>query len=284
MSLMLKLLLSTILLNSLVHADKLEDKVEDFLQDKISENPNIVDINVDVVDTIKISELKDWNAYIVKLDLTIKENKKGGDKKATRKINQQTMWFSDGEVIARDLTLMSSGENLSDLVKPSFKDNFYKKENLIYGNSNAKHKVAIFSDPLCPYCRKFVPKAINAMKKQPNKFAIYYFHFPLPSIHPAAIDLVKAATAAELKGHKDVVLNLYKVKVDAREKNVSKILKAFNKTMKTNIKESDLKSAQVMKHYKSDLKIAEDLMVGGTPTMFFDGQLDKTKRKYEKAL
>jgi len=281
---MLKLLLSTILLNSLVHADKLEDKVEDFLQDKISENPNIVDINVDVVDTIKISELKDWNAYIVKLDLTIKENKKGGDKKATRKINQQTMWFSDGEVIARDLTLMSSGENLSDLVKPSFKDNFYKKENLIYGNSNAKHKVAIFSDPLCPYCRKFVPKAINAMKKQPNKFAIYYFHFPLPSIHPAAIDLVKAATAAELKGHKDVVLNLYKVKVDAREKNVSKILKAFNKTMKTNIKESDLKSAQVMKHYKSDLKIAEDLMVGGTPTMFFDGQLDKTKRKYEKAL
>ena len=284
MSLMLKLLLSTILLNSLVHADKLEDKVEDFLQDKISENPNIVDINVDVVDTIKISELKDWNAYIVKLDLTVKANKKGSDKKDTRKINQQTMWFSDGKVIARDLTLMSSGENLSDLVKPSFKDNFYKKENLIYGNANAKHKVAIFSDPLCPYCRKFVPKAINAMKKQPNNFAIYYFHFPLPSIHPAAIDLVKAATAAELKGHKDVVLNLYKVKVDAREKDVSKILKAFNKTMKTNIKESDLKSPQVMKHYKSDLKIAEDLMVGGTPTMFFDGELDKSKRKYEKAL
>ena len=28
---------------------------------------------------------------------------------------------------------------------------------------------------------------------------------------------------------------------------------------------------------KSDLKIAENVMVGGTPTMFFDGKIDKTK-------
>ena len=119
------------------------------------------------------------------------------------------------------------------------------------------------------------------MKKHPKKFAIYYYHFPLPSIHPAAVDLVKAATAAELKGHKDVVLNLYKVKVDAREKDVNKILTAFNKTMKTDIKPSDLKSVEVLKHFNNDLKTASNLMVNGTPTMFFDGKIDKTKKKYE---
>ena len=273
MSLTLKLLLSAILLSSFLYADKSAEKIEDFLQETIGENPNLDNVNIDVVDTIKVEQMDGWNAYIVNIDAIIKKDK--------RKIKQKMIWFSDGTIITKDLTLMSSNESLTDLVKPSFKDSDYKKENLIYGDSNAKHKVAIFSDPLCPYCRTFVPKAINFMKKHPKKFAIYYYHFPLPSIHPAAVDLVKAATAAELKGHKDVVLNLYKVKVDAREKDVNKILTAFNKTMKTDIKPSDLKSAEVLKHFNNDLKTASNLMVNGTPTMFFDGKIDKTKKKYE---
>lgn len=273
MSLTLKLLLSAILLSSFLYADKSAEKIEDFLQETIGENPNLDNVNIDVVDTIKVEQMDGWNAYIVNIDAIIKKDK--------RKIKQKMIWFSDGTIITKDLTLMSSNESLTDLVKPSFKDSDYKKENLIYGDSNAKHKVAIFSDPLCPYCRTFVPKAINFMKKHPKKFAIYYYHFPLPSIHPAAVDLVKAATAAELKGHKDVVLNLYKVKVDAREKDVNKILTAFNKTMKTDIKPSDLKSVEVLKHFNNDLKTASNLMVNGTPTMFFDGKIDKTKKKYE---
>ena len=273
MSLTLKLLLSAILLSSFLYADKSAEKIEDFLQETIGENPNLDNVNIDVVDTIKVEQMDGWNAYIVNIDAIIKKDK--------RKIKQKMIWFSNGTIITKDLTLMSSNESLTDLVKPSFKDSDYKKENLIYGDSNAKHKVAIFSDPLCPYCRTFVPKAINFMKKHPKKFAIYYYHFPLPSIHPAAVDLVKAATAAELKGHKDVVLNLYKVKVDAREKDVNKILTAFNKTMKTDIKPSDLKSVEVLKHFNNDLKTASNLMVNGTPTMFFDGKIDKTKKKYE---
>ena len=275
MSLTLKLLLSSILLSSFLHADKSAEKIEDFLQETIGENPNLDNLDINVVDTIKVEQMDNWNAYVVNIDATIKKDK--------RKVKQKMIWFSNGKVITKELTLMSSNESLTDLVKPSFKDSDYKKENLIYGDSNAKHKVAIFSDPLCPFCRTFVPKAIKYMKKDPKKFAIYYYHFPLPSIHPAAVELVKAATAAELKGHKDVVLNLYKVKVDAREKDVNKILIAFNKTMKTNIKPSDLKSAEVLKHFKNDIKTAENLMVNGTPTMFFDGKIDKTKKKYEKA-
>ena len=275
MSLMLKLLLNAILLSSFLYADKPAEKIEDFLQETIGENPNLENVEIDVVDTIKIEQMQGWNAFIVNIDAMVKKDK--------RKIKQKMIWFSNGKIITKELTLMSSNESLTDLVKPSFKASDYKKENLIYGNANAKHKVAIFSDPLCPYCRTFAPKAINYMKKYPKKFAIYYYHFPLPSIHPASVELVKAATAAELKGHKDVILNLYKVKVNAREKDVNKILTAFNKTMKTDIKPSDLKSKEVLKHYNSDLNTADQLLVGGTPTMFFDGKIDKTKRKYEKA-
>jgi len=275
MSLMLKLLLNAILLSSFLYADKPAQKIEEFLQETIGENPNLDNVNINVVDTIKVEQMEGWNAFVVTIDATIKKDK--------RKIKQKMIWFSNGKIITKELTLMSSNESLTDLVKPSFKASDYKKENLIYGNANAKHKIAIFSDPLCPYCRTFVPKAIDFMKKYPNKFAIYYYHFPLPAIHPAAVDLVKAATAAELKGHKNVVLNLYKVKIDAREKDINKILTAFNKTMKSDIKPSDLKSAEVLKHYNSDLSTADNLMVAGTPTMFFDGTIDKTKRKYEKA-
>jgi len=274
MSLMLKLLLNALLLSSFLYADKNTKIVEEFLEDAISDNRNIDNVEIKVVDTIKVEQLENWNAYVVDIEATLKKDK--------RKVKQKMVWFSDGKVITKELNMLLSGDSLSDLIKPSFKEEYYKKENLIYGNADAKYKIAIFSDPLCPFCRRFVPNAIKEMKEQPEQFAIYYYHFPLPAIHPAAVTLVKAAIAAELKGHKDVVLNLYNVKVKSKEKNVAVILKAFNKTMDTNIKSADLKEKEVLKHYESDLDIANNLMVGGTPTMFFNGVLDKTKKKYQK--
>jgi len=104
----------------------------------------------------------------------------------------------------------------------------------------------------------------------------------MPALHPAAVTLTKAAIAAELKGEKNVVLRLYKVVVKSGEKDIKKILAAFNKTMKTNIKPADLKSKDVLKHYEADLKVASDVMAQGTPTMFFDSKRDKTRSKYIK--
>ena len=275
MSLMLKLLATTLLASSTLLATVSDKTVEKFLEKSFKKNPNIKSVKVNIVSKIDLEAVKGWSAFVVNLDARLKKD--------DRKVSQKMVWFSNGEVITQELVNIKTGESLKDSVSPSFKKEYYKKENLIYGNANAKHKVAIFSDPLCPFCRKFVPEAIKDMKKDPNKFAIYYYHLPLPSRHPAAGELTKAAIAAELKGHKDVVLNLYKVKVGAREKDVEKILAEFNKTMKTNIKPYDLKSPAVIKHYNSDQKIAELLMVQGTPTMFFDGKIDKSKKKYKEA-
>ncbi len=275
MSLMLKLLAITLLLSSFAEAAAIEKKIEGFLKKTYGGNANIKSINVKVADGAPIKGQKNWLAYVVELNAILKKDK--------RQVVQKMVWFSDGNLITKEIFDLNSGVNINDVVTFDFKDEYYKKENLIYGNENAKHKVAIFSDPLCPFCREFVPKVINDMRKEPNKFAIYYYHLPLASLHPAAVELVNAAIALELKGKKDVVLNLYKVKVDSKEKSVEKILKAFNKVMNSNIKVSDLTTKEVTAHFKSDLDIADALMVQGTPTMFFDGKLDKTKKKYKEA-
>jgi protein-disulfide isomerase len=60
-------------------------------------------------------------------------------------------------------------------------------------------------------------------------------------------------------------------------------LAAFNKTMQTDIKEADIKSKSIIDIYNHDLELADDMMVQGTPTLIFDGKLDKTKKKYKKA-
>ncbi|MCW8954382.1 MAG: thioredoxin domain-containing protein [Sulfurimonas sp.] len=270
---MSKLLAITVLLSSLVEASSSNEKIEGFLKKTYGANPNIKSINVKITNKVEIQERNGWDAYFIELDAILKKDK--------RQVVQKQVWFSDGKVLSKELYDLNSGQDMRDLVSVPFKDEYYKKENLIYGNTNAKHKVAIFSDPLCPFCKVFVPEAINEMRKQPNKFAIYYYHFPLPSLHPAAVELVNAAVALELKGRKNVVLDLYKVEVDPKEKSVEKILEAFNKVMNSNIRMYDLMQKDVVKHIKSDLTIADELMVQGTPTIFFDGKIDKTKNKYK---
>ena len=273
---MLKLLATTLLLSSTLFASSTSDRVEDFLEQTFHNNPNILALKVKVVDEVPIEQLKGWNGVIVSVDALVKTKTKA------RNIKQKMIWFTNGEVITKDLTDMSTGESFTQLVAPSFKSEYYKDENRIYGNVNAKHKVAIFSDPLCPFCKSFVPSAVEDMKKEPNKFAIYYYNFPLQSLHPASVPLVKAAIAAELQGIKDVTLNLYKIHVNPKEKNINVILNAFNKVMNTDIKPSDLKSPSVLKFYNDGLDLADELMVQGTPTIFFDGKLDRSKKAYKK--
>ncbi|MDB2562717.1 thioredoxin domain-containing protein [Sulfurimonas sp.] len=273
---MLKLLVTTLLLSSVVFANS-NEKIERFLAEKFKENPAIASLKVQVVDRMKIRTVAGWDAVVVVVDATIQAKPKN------KQVHQKMIWFTNGEVITKELTNINTGESLKDSVNPVFKDEYYTKHNLIYGKPNAKYKVAIFSDPLCPFCGTFVPEAIEEMKKQPEKFAIYYYHFPLPTLHPAAVPIAKAAIAADLGGIKNVALRIYNMKIDPHEKNMRKILETFNRKLGTDIKASDLSSTEVQETYKNDLRIAEELMVNGTPTMFFNGKLDRTKRLYQRA-
>ncbi len=276
MSLMLKLLTTTLLAGSFVHAADISNKVEDFLDDKFMQNPRLKSVDVKVSDVVDLRKMKNWKGYIVDVNATL-------NNKTKKSISQRMIWFSNGKVITHELFNLESGVNLIQQVKPKFKEAYYKKENLIFGHADAKHKVVIFSDPLCPFCRRYVPGALKNMKKDPNKYAVYYYHFPLERLHPASVTLVKAAAAARLQGHKDVVEKLYNVQVNSQERDVKKILAAFNKAEGTNIKAEDLKNPAVLKELKADFDTGNSVMVAGTPTVYFDGKIDRTRNKYLKA-
>jgi protein-disulfide isomerase len=269
---MLRLLSITLLLSSFAFAQASAEKIADFLEDKFLQNPRLKSVDVAVIDTVPLQQVEGWNAYIVDVEAVLKQ----GDKK----IKQKMIWFSDGRVITKELSDMKDGSNITELVKPKFKQEYYTKENLIYGKADAKHKIAIFSDPLCPFCKAYVPDALKYLKKHPDTFGVYYYHFPLERLHPASVHLVKMAAAAELKGVKDVILKLYSVKVNPREKDIKKILKAFNKAVGTKLTEADINTPDVLKQVNHDYDIADKVMVGGTPTVYFDGKVDHTKKKY----
>lgn len=271
-----KIAMLALLVGTAAFAQNAGSKVENFLKSEFAQNPRIKSVEVKVSDEVPLKDLKGWSAYILDVSAYLKD-------KPTEKVKQKMVWFSDGNIITKELVRMKDGENLAESVKPDMKKEHYAKANLIYGDANAKHKVAIFSDPLCPFCRGFVPEAIKEMQKEPKKFAIYYYHFPLARLHPAAVVLVQAAAAAELKGAKDVVLKLYSVEINERETDVAKIVAAFNKAVGTKLTPQDLQDPRVKAHLAFDQEVAASLMVGGTPTLYFDGKLDNTKKKYKSA-
>ncbi len=276
MSFMLKLLASMLLLSSFVYAGTTSKKVEDFLSNEFGDNPRIKSLSVKVEEVKPLKDVKGWNAYIVNIEAYLKEKPK-------EKISQKMIWFSNGVAITKELANLHNGDNYVDEVKPSMTKEQYSKENLIYGNANAKHRVAIFSDPLCPFCKDFAPAALEYMKKYPNKFAVYYYHFPILRIHPASAIIIRAAVVAERKGVKDVAIKMYNTKISPRERNVSKILKAFNEATGANVTEKEIKEQSVTDHIKNDAQVAANLFVNGTPTIYFDDKIDKTRKKFKIA-
>ena len=276
MSLMQKLLVTITVLSSIISAD--EAQVKSFLQKGIGSNPNIISLDISVVDKIPLSKPENWEAYIVQL----KGKAKMGGK--SKPISQRSIYFVGDGLITSELYDLKTGQKLNSSVSPKFKEKYYDKEHKLFGNSDAKHKVVIFSDPLCPFCRSFVPEALMYMKKHPRTFEVFYYHFPLSSLHPAAVPLVKAALVAEMQGENDVISNLYKVNVNGREANTQKILDAFNKVQGTKVTLKDIKSPAVEKKFKHAMTVAEEHLVNGTPTVFFDGKKDSSKMKYAKAI
>ena len=273
MSLMSKLFITILSLSSLALAN--DAQVISFLKKGIGSNPNIVSLDIKVVNKIPLDQPKGWEAYVVQLK---GEAKMGGK---TQPISQRTIYFVGDGIVTAELYNLKTGEKLNNSIAPDFQTKYYDDAHLLSGNKNAAHKVVIFSDPLCPFCRTFVPKALEYMKKYPKTFAVYYYHFPLRSLHPAAITLVKAAYVAEKQGMKNVIDKLYKVEVDGRESNNQKILDAFNKAQNTRITMKEISNPSIVKHLEHDMSVAQEHMVNGTPSVFFDGKKDASKMQYK---
>lgn len=268
---MLKLLISTALLGSTLMASN--DAIIEFEKMRFSKNPQIVVKDIKINTKKKINN--NWDGYIIDITATVQD----------KELQAKDMIFSNGEVVAPDLLDIKTGKSLKELLSPELSDVYHNKGHLIAGNHKAKDKIVIFSDPLCPFCMDYVPDIIKYVKKNAQTVALYYYHFPLLQLHPASKVLTELMHVAKQKGEKEVELRTYNIDwsqyFSEEEKEATKIIDAFNKEFKLNISLEEIKNKKVHQAILTDIKMGEDVMVQGTPTIFINKIKDNTKLKYE---
>ncbi|RXI37500.1 disulfide bond formation protein DsbA [Malaciobacter mytili] len=275
MSFISKTLLASTLLISSIYANNIDEKVLNFEKDRFSKNDR-VKVEKLSINLKKKLPLENWYGYIIDVEAKI----------ADKSIKAKDVLFSNGTFIAPELLDINTGKSLKDIMTPTLTSKYYDKKRLIAGNENAKDKIVIFSDPLCPFCIDYVPEVIKFVKEHKNKIALYYYHFPLLRIHPAAETITKAMVIAKNKGVKDIELKVYQADFepffDSKETSKEKILEAFNKLIKTDIKLEELEDKKLQEEIFEDVAMGEEVMVQGTPTIFINGEQDKSKLKYEE--
>ena len=264
-------LVSTIFLNA-NNAKMASKNVISYMDQQLARNPNLVLDKVVLKKTKKITA--NWKAYI----LSVKAKFKG------KNIEFSEVLFSNGNLVSREFIDIKTGVNVKDNLF-SFEKKYYNKNNLISGSSKSKHKVVVFSDPMCPYCTALLPSLITFANKNPKLIALYYYHFPLTSIHPTAPIASKAMIVAHNRNIKDYALKIYSHKIDSRlsdTETLNQVNLALNLKGKKKITKKDINKANILKHHDKDIAIANELLLNGTPVVFINGMKDNTRDGYKR--
>ena len=274
MSLMSKLLMSSLSATLLLSAGAFD--IEKFVKKNVVKNPQVKVQSVRTVSTKKIPGKNDWNAYLVMVDLTFKG----------KKIKEPMTIFVDDKSGLATMALMNAktGKDYQRTIKPDMPESYYDEAHLISGSKDAKHKMVIFSDPQCPFCIEFVPKAVKDFKEKKGDVALYYYHMPLLRLHPVAEVLTRVMEVLQKEGKKELAMKVYGLKIAAKEKNEDKILAALKKQLNIIVSKEAIAKKEIKEAVKKDMDAATDMMVRGTPTVYFDGVFDESREKYKQFL
>jgi len=232
---------------------------------------------IETLSSYPIQGTNGWTVYFLSLDVKVKMGK------VYRKKNVAQVVFGKGKKIAFSLK-DNNGKDYAKLLKPLVPSHAYDKAHLLVGNSNAKHKVLVFSDPFCPYCQEIIPELIDAVQRNPKTFALYYYHIPLLRIHPASNVTTKAMHIFHKQGKIKELKALYHLLVSERERNSKVILKAIQNKTGIKLTEKEINSSEIKTALAFDQAMKKRLMVTGTPTIFIDNIWDPTRMAYKNYL
>ncbi len=275
MLLMLRLSILMLMAAVVVNAEALtKDEILKHIKNNIVKNHQVKINSIDVVGSKKVPALKGWSVYFVNMNLTYRG----------QKINApETVFYKDGFLTGNLFDL--KGTNYRAIIKPDVDDSYYDKSHLLYdGNKNSAHKIVLFSDPMCPFCREIVPGLLKAAREHPDKIALYYYHLPLKRLHPVSVALARIMRMVQEDGKIDLLDKFYTLKIDYKEKNMTKIANAVKKDIGYDVDMKRLKSKELDNEIKHDEDVATKLMVAGTPTIYIDGKLDTTREKYKQLI
>ena len=274
MSLMSKLLMSSVMATLALSAGTFN--IEKFVKKNVVKNPQVKVKKVDTVSTKKIPGDNNWNAYLVMVNLSFK----GKD------IKEPMTIFVDEKSGLATMSLMNAnnGKDYQRTIKPSMPESYYDETHLIAGDKNAKHKMVIFSDPQCPFCIRYVPGVLKDFKGKKGDVALYYYHMPLLRLHPVSEVLTRAMETLQKEGKIDQAMKIYGLKIAAGEKNEAKILAALKKQLGLEIDKEAIAKKEIKEAVKKDMEAATQMMVRGTPTVYFDGEFDENRNKYKQFL
>jgi thiol:disulfide interchange protein DsbC len=100
--------------------------------------------------------------------------------------DEKVSYFVVGNIIDAKTDRNVTQERMRDLMRVKF-DSLPLEAAIKQVKGNGKRKLVVFSDPDCPYCKK-----LEAELAKVSDVTIYTFLYPLPSLHPQAIDKAKA--------------------------------------------------------------------------------------------
>ena len=280
-SLTLKLLTTISLLSiSLFGNQEIDKSILKYEESKISSILKRQQIQLNDVSIVLKKDLQQdgWFGYVFNLTFTVKG----------KQLTQKDILFTNGDLITTELVNAKTNSSFKDKMYPTLADKYFNKTHLIAGNPNAKNSLVLFSDPLCPICLNEVPRIIKNVLDHPNSIALYYYHLPL-DMHPTAKVLSKASMLARKMGIKNVDYKIYTTNFgkfyDAyEEKDNQKALTHFNEVFKTEITMEQINNPELETALQYDMDMSDEAFVEGTPTVFFNGEIDKSRTKYEQYL
>lgn len=259
--------------NGLFASEAADKELISFIKSSIRQGDGVVLKDVSIASTSSPKFLGGWEAVIMKMDFSIKGEEQ----------TRYEVVFRSGRMVSFDMMDMQTKRSIKPKFSPPLDISHYKADRIIAGDASgkAKHKIVVFSDPLCPFCLDLVPDIIKFAQANPKDVSLYFYHFPIASIHPSSPLIIKAAIALELQGYKDVVGKLYGAEFNYKVTDPTEVLKNFNNHFGSHVTLDDVQDPKVLAHYKEDSDIAAKLMISGTPSVFVDGDKDMDHTLFE---
>jgi protein-disulfide isomerase len=141
----------------------------------------------------------------------------------------------------------------------------------VLGNPDAAVTLLEYGDYECPYCGAAAPVLRRVVEESDGQVRLVFRNFPLPSVHPFALT---AALAAEAAGAQGAFWPMHELIFARQDRLDDAALRAYADELDLDGSVVVGEAAQVFgDKVEADFAAGLEAGVGGTPTVFIDGQL-----------